>query len=212
MPMQLREQLKQSLAGLSPQLIDEISHEGTYASYPAGTELLREGQYVKVIPLVIKGSIKVMADFDEKELLLYYIRAAQSCALSFSAVLENSPSQIKAYTTEECDVLLLPGDAVKRWTKEYEDFNKLFFNQYQLRYSELLETIQSLLFGRMDQRLMQYLSDHARAHQGQPIKMSHREIARDLGSAREVISRVIKKLENEGKVEQRKEGIVVLEQ
>lgn len=208
--MSILNQIKQSLPGISNGLAEAITAESTYATYAANTELLREGQYVKVIPLVLSGTVKVMADFDEKELLLYYIRPSQSCAMSFSAALHHSPSQVKAITTEESELILLPGEAVNRWTKEFDDFNKLFFEQYQLRYSELLHTIQSLLFGRMDQRLLDYLKTKAQYKPEGLIKLAHREIAAELGTAREVISRVIKKLENEGLILQTKEGIRVL--
>ena len=210
--MSILNQIKQSLPGISNGLAEAIAAESTYATYSANTELLREGQYVKVIPLVLSGTVKVMADFDEKELLLYYIRPSQSCAMSFSAALHHSPSQVKAITTEESELILLPGEAVNRWTKEFDDFNKLFFEQYQLRYSELLNTIQSLLFGRMDQRLLDYLKTKAQYKPEGLIKLAHREIATELGTVREVISRVIKKLENEGLVLQTKEGIRVLSQ
>lgn len=206
--MNLIQHLKDSLPGIKSELIEAFAHDGTYATYPAKTELLREGQYVKVIPLVLSGSIKVMADFQERELLLYHIRPSQSCAMSFSAVLNNAPSQIKAITERESEILLLPSDSVIQWTNKYPEFNKLFFEQYQVRYSELLQTIESLLFGKMDQRLFEYLEDKARAT-GQAVKKTHREIAQDLGTAREVISRVIKKLENEGKILQTKEGIII---
>lgn len=208
--MNLIQELKSSFRGLHSDLLEAFASEGTFATYSEGTELLREGQYVKVIPVVISGSVKVLADFEERELLLYHIRASQSCAMSFSAVLQNTPSKIKAITEKDSEILLLPSESVMRWTNEYPEFNKLFFDQYQMRYGELLQTIESLLFGKMDQRLYDYLKDKSKAHGGAAFKKTHREIAQDLGSAREVISRVIKKLENEGKIEQGKDGIKVL--
>ncbi len=208
--MNLHQHLKSSFPSLNPELIAAFAHDGTFASYAQGTELLREGQYVKVIPVVITGSVKVMADFEDRELLLYHIRPSQSCAMSFSAILQNAPSKIKAITEKDSEILLLPSEAVVRWTNDYPEFNKLFFDQYQMRYGELLQTIESLLFGKMDQRLHEYLKDKAQAHAGNPFRKTHREIAQDLGTAREVVSRVIKKLENEGKIEQGKAGIKVL--
>lgn len=207
--MTILEQVEKALVNLSPDLQKVIAEQGSFASFEAGTELLREGQYVKVIPLVLSGGLKVMADFDERELLLYYIRPSESCALSFSAALHDSPSQIKAICSEDSEVLLIPSSAVRKLTKDYDEFNQLFFDQYQLRYTDLLGTIQSLLFGRMDQRLLDYLKVKSEHLQGAAIKIPHREIARELGTAREVISRVLKKLENEGLVEQSKEGIKV---
>jgi len=204
-----KEEFHKALPNLSSELLESIWRESDYASFPPKTELLREGQYVKVIPLVVKGSVKVLADFNEKELLLYHIQPSQSCAMSFSAVLHNSPSQIKAITDEDSDLLLMPSGSVNDWMKLYPEFNKMFFDQYQLRYSEMLQTIEGLLFGRMDQRLLNYLKTIADSHQGAAFKKTHREIAQDLGTAREVVSRVIKKLENEAYLEQ-KNGYIKL--
>lgn len=208
--MTILEQVEKSLPKLSRELQKIIAEEAQFATFQAGTELLREGQYVKVIPLVLSGGLKVMADFEERELLLYYIRPSESCALSFSAALHDSPSQIKAITSEDSEVLLLPSSVVRQLTKDFDEFNQLFFDQYQMRYADLLGTIQSLLFGRMDERLLDYLKVKAQHAQGAALKIPHREIARELGTAREVISRVLKKLENEGTVEQGKEGIKIL--
>lgn len=208
--MYILEQIQKTLPHISSGLQEAIATESTFAHCKSGTELLREGQYVKLIPLVLSGGLKVMADFEERELLLYYIRPSESCALSFSAALHGNPSQIKAIAAEDSEVALLPSSAVRKLAKEFDEFNQIFFDQYELRYSDLLGTIQSLLFGRMDQRLKHYLSVKSEHLQGAPLKIPHREIARELGTAREVISRVLKKLEHEGSVQQTKDGIIVI--
>ncbi len=204
------QKIKDALPGFNSELISAIASESSLEKFPPNTELLREGQYVKVIPVVLSGTLKVIADFDEKELLLYYIRPSQSCALSFSAALHESPSQIKAITAEETEVLLLPSAAIRTWAREHEEFNNLFFDQYQLRYSDLLKTIASLLFDRMDQRLLSYLREKSKHNPNGLVKVPHREIASELGTAREVISRVMKKLEHEGSIEQSSKGIKVM--
>lgn len=201
--------LKQKFPNLSQALLDEIAHEASLVEIPARKEILREGQYVKSIPLVLEGLVKVFANFEERELLLYYIRPQESCAMSFSAGLENLPSKVRAITEEPSQLLLLPADKLKQWIQSYSDFNQVFFQQYNLRYSELLDTIQSLLFGKMDQRLLAFLKERSKLSTGTSLRLSHREIANELGTAREVISRVIKKLENEGHLIQAKEGIIL---
>jgi CRP/FNR family transcriptional regulator len=205
----LFKELQKSLPRLPFALLQEIALESEAVHCPAGTEILREGQYVKAIPLVISGTLKVIAPFEDKELLLYYIRPAQSCALSFSAAIANGPSKIKAQAEDDTDLLLLPAASVQRWTKDYAGFTNLFFAQYELRYADLLETIQELLHSKMDQRLLHFLQEKAQIAHNAPLKLSHRQIAQSLGTAREVISRMIKKLENEGFVSQSKEGILV---
>ena len=177
---------------------------------PQGTEILREGQYVKVIPIVLEGLIKVFSRHEEKELLLYYIKPQESCIMSFSAGMKNEPSKIFAVTEEDTSALLLPTDKVALWVREYPEVNQLFFQQYNLRYSDLLTTIHQLLFERMDKRLLDYLVNKSLLTGRNPIKISHRQIAAELGTAREVISRIMKKLENDGKVRQEANTIEIL--
>ena len=146
----------------------------------------------------------------EKELLLYYIKPQESCIMSFSAGMKNEPSKIFAVAEEDTSALLLPTDKVALWVRDYPEVNHLFFQQYNLRYSDLLTTIHQLLFERMDKRLLDYLVNKSLLTGRNPIKISHRQIAAELGTAREVISRIMKKLENDGKVRQEANTIEIL--
>jgi CRP/FNR family transcriptional regulator len=195
---------------LQPELRKEIETHGILKEIPRGTEILREGQYVKVIPLLLDGLIKVYSAHEEKELLLYYIKPRESCIMSFSAGMKNEPSQIYAVTEEDTTALLLPTDQVRQWTRQFPDINQLFFQQYNLRYTDLLTTIHQLLFERMDKRILDYLVNKAELTGRNPIKISHRQIAAELGTAREVVSRLLKKLENEGKIRQEANMIEIL--
>lgn len=191
------------LSFLKPDLVEKILQESTIKEFPKGTEILREQQYVKVLPLVVSGLVKVYSRFDEKELLLYYIEPAQSCVMSFYAALKNTPSKVFAVTEEDSRIILIPVHLLPNWLKEYTDFNELFYNQYNLRYSELLDTISQLLLDKMDKRLYDYLKKKLELINSNSIIMSHNQIANELGTAREVITRVLKKLESEGKVLQK---------
>ncbi len=195
---------------LPKQLVDEILKLSIRKEIPKNTEILREGQYVKVIPIVITGLIKVFSRFDEKELLLYYIKPNESCIMSFTSGINNEPSKIHALTEEDTTALLIPTEKVNHWIKEYPEFSFLFFKLYNLRYTDLLDTISQVLFNKMDKRLFDYLTKKVELTNTQILKISHRQIANDLGTAREVISRVMKKLENENKVEQLGNSIKVL--
>lgn len=190
------------LPHLSPSLIGEMTTAGQWHTFPEGMQILRAGQYVKVIPLVTEGLIKVYTRHEDKELLLYYIRPYESCIMSFAASLRNEPGHVYAETEEETTALLLPVDSVIKWTRQYPDVNLLFFQQYNQRYSELLTTIHHLLYNKLDVRLAAYLQEKVRLTGRNPIRISHRQIAAELGTAREVVSRVMKKLENDGKVRQ----------
>ena len=198
------------LSHLDKNLVSEIQAKSSEQEIPKDTEILREGQFVKVIPIVVSGLIKVFTKYHDKELLLYYIKPDESCIMSFAASLKNEPSKVFATTEEDTIALLLPVDKVAKWTKEFPDINLLFFQQYNQRYSELLNTINHVLFDKLDKRLYDYLVEKVRLTHKNPLKISHRSIAQELGTAREVISRVIKKLENEGKVKQHFNSVEVL--
>jgi CRP/FNR family transcriptional regulator len=195
---------------LNSALISKILENSSVKEIPRGTEILREGQYVAVMPIVIDGVIKVYKQYEERDLLLYYIKPHEGCIMSFAAGLKNEPSNVYAETEEDTKALLIPMDKIRVWIKEYSDLNALFFQQYNVRYGELLETIQDVMFNKMDKRLYDYLKEKSELLKNNPLKMSHRQIAGDLGTAREVVSRVMKKLENEGKVEQQAKGIKIL--
>lgn len=187
---------------LKPDLIDKIIEESSLTDIPKAHEILRERQYVKALPIVTKGLVKVYSRFNEKELLLYYIEPGQSCVMTFYAALKNTPSKVFAATEEDSQILLIPVRLLPNWLKEYPDFNELFYNQFNLRYSELLDTIGHLLLDKMDKRLYDHLNKKSQLIEGGSIKMSHSQLANELGTAREVITRVMKKLETEGKVVQ----------
>ncbi|MBR09282.1 MAG: Crp/Fnr family transcriptional regulator [Rickettsiales bacterium] len=194
--------LTKALKQLNPLLAQEIEANSQVMTIEANTELLHEGQYVKVIPLVISGLIKVYTRQEDRELLLYYIQPDESCIMSFSASIENEPSRIYAKTEETSEILLIPTSKIPTWRSSYPDFNTLFFKQFNQRYVDLLDTINHLLFHKMDQRLHNYLQEKAKITGKNPIKISHKQIANEIGTVREVVTRVLKKLESEGKITQ----------
>jgi len=193
---------KKLLSFLRPDLVEKILKESSIKEFNKGVEILREQQYVKVLPIVITGLVKVYSRFDDKELLLYYIKPAQSCIMTFYAALKNTPSKVFATTEERTRILLLPVHLLPTWLNEYPDFNELFYNQFNLRYTELLETIGHLLIDRMDKRLYDHLRKKTELTTSNSVIMSHNQLANELGTVREVITRVLKKLEMDGKVVQ----------
>lgn len=201
---------KKILSFLKPDLVEKILQESTLHDIAKGTEILREQQYIKVLPIVISGLIKVYSRFDEKELLLYYIEPAQSCVMTFYAALKNTQSKIYAVAEEDSRILLIPAGVLPTWLRQYPDFNELFFTQYNSRYLELLDTIGHLLLDKMDKRLYDHLKKKSDLTSGNAIKMSHNQIANELGTAREVISRVMKKLETDGKIVQHSGEIKII--
>lgn len=197
---------------LGKELVDKIWDVADIKTFAAGTELVREGQYVKVIPIVLSGLVKVFTQIEDKELLLYYIQPEQSCIMSFSSCLNQEKSKIFALTEEATEVLLLPAEQVTQWVTAYPAINKLFYQQYDLRYSELIDTIHHLLYHKLDKRLLDYLTEKIKVTGKNPLKITHKEIATELGTAREVVSRLVKKLERQGLLQQHHDSIALLPQ
>lgn len=195
---------------LGTELIGEILSASVIQDFPAETELIREGHYVKVIPVLLKGLVKVFTQIEDKELLLYYIKPEQSCIMSFSSSLKNEKSRIFAITEEPSTILLMPSEKVTKWVTSLPSINLLFYQQYDLRYSELIDAVNRLLYFKLDKRLLEYLREKVKLTGKNPVKISHKEIAHDLATAREVISRLIKKLESQGLVRQLHDQIEII--
>jgi CRP/FNR family transcriptional regulator len=202
--------LQAKFSYLSPDLLKEIIEHSPIQSFDSQTELVREGQYIKVIPIVISGIVKVFTRTDEKELLLYYILPDQSCIMSFSSALHNAKSKIVAVTEQKSTLLLLPADKVSKWIVNFPELNILFYNQYDLRYAELVDTLNHILHDKLDKRVFDYLSEKSKITGSKLIKISHKVIANDLGTAREVVSRIVKKMERESILKLHHESLELL--
>jgi CRP/FNR family transcriptional regulator len=202
--------IRKSLSHFDPDLVNEILNESSVVHLESGKEILRAGQYVKAVPLVLEGLIKVYTRFEEKELLLYYIEPSESCVMSFSASMENAPSEVFAVTEAPTIALLLPSEKLRPWTKSYPGLNRLFFQLFNARYSELIDTINHLLYQKLDVRIMNFLKERARVKSEETMRISHRQIALELGTAREVVTRLLKKMEADGLLIQETDGIRIL--
>lgn len=202
--------IKTYLPFLQAELQQVFSDYGTVKEFPTGTEIMHEGQSVKQIPVVLEGLVKVYTRNEDRELLLYYIEARESCVMSFLAGLKNIPSRIYATTEEPTKLLLLPSDRVQHWIHEFPQLNSIFYDLYNTRYTELIDTLNQLIFQKLDSRLYDYLKEKSRVRGQSTLHLRHREIALELGTSREVITRVLKKLEKEGKIKQTTSGITLL--
>ncbi|MFN3379593.1 MAG: Crp/Fnr family transcriptional regulator [Runella zeae] len=193
----------------SENLRQEMLQKGISKTIPEGIEILREGQYIQAVPIVLKGLVKVIMRQDEREFLLYYIHPNESCIMSFFGVIQEESSKIVAITESETELLLLPADWVRTWSRQYPEFNVFFHLLNNLRYTDLLQTINALLFDNLDTRILHFLREKTRLQANPFLKIRHREIADAMGTSREVVSRVTKKLENEKKIAQYPDGIEV---
>lgn len=202
--------LKKLIPHVDNDLLQFIANEAKEIEVAADTNLLKTGNYVQAVPLVIHGLIKVSkVEQQDKELLLYYIHPGEMCIMSFSACCNNSASMIEATTLEESTLLLVPSDKLRKWISHYPSFNFYIYDLFNKRYLDLIETINQLIFNKLDERLLIYLQDKARLANQKNISITHQQIAVDMGTAREVISRLLKKLEREKKIKTSRNQIML---
>lgn len=202
--------VKKYLPFIGADLQEAFARDGVIMDFESEVEILHEGQSVKMIPLVLEGLIKVFTRNEDRELLLYYIEPRESCVMSFLAGIKNKPSKIFAITEKPTKVILLPSHKVEIWTHQFPALNTLFYDLYNTRYSELIDTLNQLIFQKLDGRLYEYLKEKSRVKSTTLLDLRHREIAQELGTSREVITRVLKKLEKEGKIRQQEAGIEII--
>ena len=194
------------------ELIEEINYVANLRKLNEGDAIISYGDTIKYMPLLIKGSIKVFRE-DEKgnEVLLYYLEKGDTCAMSLSCCLGNKKSEIQAVVEEESEVLLIPINYMNEWICKYETWKSFVFNSYNSRLEELLKVIDSLAFMKMDERLFKHLHDKCMITGSFELSINHRELALELNSSREVISRLLKKMEIDGKIVLKRNLIVLNE-
>ena len=182
-------------------LQEEIASLGRLMQFPADTVIMEVGQYVKLVPLVIKGVIKVSRE-DENggELFLYYLNEGETCSMSFTCCMMNKKSEIRTIAEEDTQIIGIPVRFVDEWMTKYQSWKNFVMQTYDQRMVELIRTIDSIAFHHMDVRLLEYLQKKAQATQSKMINATHQDIAYDLNASREAISRLLKQLENEGKL------------
>lgn len=188
---------------VEPSLIQEIAMEGRILQFPAGEVIMDYGSYIRSLPLVVEGTIKVMREDEEdgRELFLYYLGPGQTCAASFSCCLMQKRSIIRTIAEENTKVLALPIHAADRWMSAYQSWRNMVMKTYDERMLELVRTIDTVAFKRMDERLLQYLEGRAEATGSRTISATHQEIANDLNASREAVSRLLKQLERDGLIQ-----------
>lgn len=182
-------------------LQDEIAHIGKLMEFKAGDVIMDYGAYVKLIPLVVAGSIKVSREGDDgNELFLYYLRPGESCTMSFTCCMMNKRSEIRTQAEEDALVIAIPIRYMDDWMSRYQSWKNFVMLSYDNRMKELIHTIDEIAFKKMDERLMTYLRKKAEVTGSNTIQATHQEIAYDLNASREAVSRLLKQLENEGEL------------
>lgn len=195
----------------SPGLLEKIYAYGIRKNYSSGDVVLNENAHIRSIPIVTSGSLKVIRTEDDgREILLYYIKAGESCIMSFLGGLHNETSKVKAVVEEDAEILFLPIDKVSSLIKEYPEWLDYIFRLYHKRFEELLEMVNAVAFKKVDERLFSMLKTKSTLTHSNTIHTTHEQLANELGTARVVVSRLLKQLEDDGKVELGRNKIVLL--
>ena len=182
-------------------LLQEIAEVGVIKHVQEGDKIMDIGNYIKSMPLVLDGAIKILReDNDGDELLLYFLEKGDTCAMTLSCCLGDVKSQIKAVAALDATLLMIPIQKMEEWTVQYKSWRNFVFDRYHNRLMEMLNTIDSIAFMKMDERLINYLKNKQAVINDTLIKSTHQEIAYELHTSRVVISRLLKSLENQGKI------------
>lgn len=183
------------------ELVEEIKKNAQEVSLKEGAVLLDIGQTVRAIPIVLSGTLKISRIDDEgHELFLYYIHPNESCAMTFTCCMEQHSSEIRAVADEDCTLLAIPMASMEKWMMKFPSWKSFVMKTIRSRFNELLVMIDQIAFQRLDERLIHYLKEKSKNSHSALINLSHEQIAVDLASSREVISRLLKRLEHEGRV------------
>ncbi|MFV0224350.1 Crp/Fnr family transcriptional regulator [Empedobacter falsenii] len=181
------------------ELLDEINELGSLIEFKANDVMIDINQFIKGMPILLKGAIKIMReDFDEGELLLYFLEKGDTCAMTMACCLGDRQSKIRAIAETDGELVMIPITKMDEWLAKYASWRRFIFDSYNNRMEEMLVAIDNLAFNDMNQRLKKYLLDVASINKGKVIVKTHQEIAYELNTSRVVISRLLKALEKEG--------------
>jgi CRP/FNR family transcriptional regulator len=194
------------------EILNNIEKVAQLKSFKKNDIIIDIGQELKYIPLLIKGNIKVLReDEDGHELLLYVLESGDTCAMSLTCCMAKSASKIRAIADEDVDVIMIPINEMNSWFHANDSWRNFILQSYQIRFDEMLETIDTLAFMKMDERLFKYLTDHVKLSASTSLEMTHQDIAEDLNTSRVVVSRLLKQLEKEERIKLGRNKITVLD-
>jgi CRP/FNR family transcriptional regulator len=209
--MQDSDDLKKIFSSFSDELLSELENNATKQSYKAGDIIMRTGQYINNTLLILNGQIKIYRQGENGgEFLMYYLQPGQACAVSMICATKSQTSMIMAKVVEDVDLIMIPLTLMEKWMMKHRSWYEFVLFTYRTRFEEVLEVIDNIAFRAMDERLEFYLKRHADACDCEDLKLSHQEIATELNTSREVISRLLKKMEQRGIVKLHRNHIELL--
>lgn len=195
----------------SPELVNKLYNYSLKKEYKEGETVLVEHTNIRSIPIVIKGSLKIIrTEEDGREILLYYIKTGESCIMSLLGGLHNDTNKVKAEVEENSEILFLPIEKAVLLIKEYPEWLEYIFKLYHKRFEELLEIINDIAFKKIDERILELLIKKNELTKSNIIYVTHEQIANELGTARVVVSRLLKQLEENGKLQLGRNKITIL--
>lgn len=209
----MQNSLKNIFPDFSSELISAIEENASRQDFESGTILIRTGQYIKNIVLITRGKIKIYRESEDGgEFLMYYLQPGQACAVSMIYTTKSEKSQIMAKVTEDVSVIMIPLQMMDKWMIKHRSWYEFIIETYRSRFEEVLEVVDNIAFRSMDERLEFYLKRHSDACKCPEVNLSHQEIASELNTSREVISRLLKKMEQRGLVKLNRNQIELLKQ
>lgn len=192
------------------ELSQTILSNSTFAIVPKGDALVKVGQSVKQLPLIISGLVRVFQQSEEREVLMYYVQPGETCTMSLSACFFNVPSPSQAEAEEDTQVLWIPVRFIADWQQHHPEWNAFIISTFHNRYNELLDAFNNVVFKNIPARLTEYLAGYHSLHQTTLISVTHARLANELGTTRVVVSRILKMMEEDGKVRLLRGGIELL--
>ena len=194
------------------ELILEIQELGVPKEFKEDSNIIEVGDYIKSMPLLVSGAIKILREDEHgDELVLYYLEKGDTCAMTLSCCMGQTKSKIRAVAETNVELIMLPKEKMAEWLGKYKTWQAYILQTYHNRMDELLEALDTIAFLKMDERLFKYLKDKAMVTHNDILNVTHKEISEDLHTSRVVVSRLLKKLENENKIALFRNSIKVLE-
>ncbi|WP_020605269.1 Crp/Fnr family transcriptional regulator [Spirosoma spitsbergense] len=192
-------------------LLEELAQAGQLKNASVGSYLIRPGEFIRSVPIILTGSVKIMRpDQGGREALLYYLGGLDACAMSLTCCLGTKRSEITAVVEEETTMISIPVEKVDEWMCRFSTWKQFVFQTYQKRFDNLLETIDEVIFHKLDERLLVYLQKKVASCQCSVLSITHEDIAQELVTSREVISRLLKQMEKNGQVQLMRNKIIML--
>ncbi len=183
-----------------PELQHELMENGKLVTMNKGDVIVKDGQYVRFLPIVLKGSIRVYQQKEDREILLYYVRAEETCTMSLAAAYFNNKSTSHGIAVEPTEMFIFPSELISSWQLKYPSWNKYVMRMFRSRYDELIGSLERIAFDHINVRVIEYLQKKSKAEENRMVNISHQSLAHELGTTRVVISRILKQFEREKKI------------